>query len=197
MIRGGRAKRESQSSRENAEPVAAPVIAAPPSQPLVNAESSDDDEDCSLCCGPLDTRALVSCQHSGQVCGRCVLRLRLFPTKPSKPSDSPPPAFQWCCPYCRQQWADVFISETDQDFDRLLANKSSMEFDPDVELWFTQPALKVLFHRMRSFYCLCCIPPQVSIDLLVPEPQFKPFANLQQLESHLKSKHHRQLWFVS
>lgn len=75
-MRGGRLAAAAHSDQ--------PPQAAQPA----NADDTDDDDEssfpeCLLCCSPMSSFTISTCQHSAQICGTCILRVKLF-IKPKK-----------------------------------------------------------------------------------------------------------------
>jgi len=106
---------------------------------VVSSASSSAAPDCLLCCFPITSFCVATCQHSAQICGTCILRVQLFVNKKPKQQEEaaaaaaaaapradllnedndfkPSPAAvaaaearKHRCPYCQSAWNLVLIT---------------------------------------------------------------------------------------
>lgn len=57
------------------------------SEMSVASSTSSPHPDCLLCCFPIASYTISTCQHSAQICGTCILRVQLFVNKQKKKPD--------------------------------------------------------------------------------------------------------------
>eukprot|EP01083_Nonionella_stella_P180737 645278_1 len=160
-----------------------------------------DNEICTVCCtsfGEFPYRSVVPCAHNN-VCAKCTLRMRVFGDFNNDKHPYP------MCPFCKESWetvAFVPLSWTisvnhafearDSPQNTLSKNEWNtvfahpLEYDDEIQCYFTDIRILQKFIHIRSLYCLLCNPPNKAIT------NYKKvyyFHNVGKLLGHIRHDH--------
>ena len=169
-----------------------------------------DNEICTVCCTSFKEfpyRTVVPCAHNN-VCAKCTLRMRVFGDFNNEKHPYP------MCPFCKTSWEMVAfiplswtiainrkyeIDNLDEDGGSPPANiddvsqnewnwvfSRPMEYDDEIQCYFTDIHIMQKFIHIRSLYCLLCYPPKQTITNY---NKIYYFHNISKLLGHLKYEH--------